>query len=44
MKFFSAVKKLFYYLKKGVGVFLMSLSKVDLPKKKPKRKTKIYVN
>lgn len=38
MKFFSAVKKLFYYLKKGVGVSLMSLSKVDLPKKTPKEK------
>lgn len=40
MKFIFGCKKSFYYLKKGVGVFLMSLSKVDLPKKKPKRKTK----
>lgn len=44
MKFIFGCKKSFYYLKKGVGVFLMSLSKVDLPKKNPKRKTKIYVN
>lgn len=38
MKFFFGCKKLFYYLKKGVGVSLMSLSKVDLPKKNPKEK------
>lgn len=41
MKFIFGCKKSFYYLKKGVGVFLMSLSKVDLPKKKtPKEKQK----
>lgn len=39
MKFIFGCKKSFYYLKKGVGVSLMSLSKVDLPKKKsPKEK------
>lgn len=38
MKFIFGCKKSFYYLKKGVGVFLMSLSKVDLPKKSPKEK------
>lgn len=43
MKFFFGCKKLFYYLKKGVGVSLMSLSKVDLPKKKPPKEKQKYM-